>query len=415
MRAVPVRRLAPRLMASMAAVLALLVMAPAANATSQPTSTLRSPHPTSKSAVPLNTRLTTVAFLNSSRGYGVFNVVGNVTCADRVGLTTNAGATFTIPVQVISWRCAAAAPASELSFDNHGDGFLYGPELFITHDHGASWNPAPQHGEVLSVEALGDSIWMLETSRHVSSSAPSDSKVALRLLSSTNGGRTWSVLPTPSDAEARPANSGGSGWLVRINRTSAYLASSPAQRNGAGAHSTPLWMTTNSGATWSSRTIPCASFGTSMALSVAPGASLFDVCASEPSAGTQLKETVRSMNEGRTWQVRSMCHFSPTNVLRCTPGSQFSGYVSEIDAVSNRTLYLVGDRSSLMVSRNGGTSWSVDPPGLGGDSGGTSQAIFFSSSHGIVLGDNDQDNELPTLWSTTDGGAHWSVRVPQYK
>jgi photosystem II stability/assembly factor-like uncharacterized protein len=109
-----------------------------------------------------------------------------------------------------------------------------------------------------------------------------------------------------------------------------------------------------------------------------------------------------------------MCHFSSTNALRCTAGSQFSGYLGEIDAVSSSTVYLVGERSSLMVSRDGGITWTVVPPSLGGDAGGTFEVIFFSSSAGIVLGDNDLDNERPTLWSTTDSGAHWTVREPQY-
>jgi hypothetical protein len=380
------------------------------------TDATRSPNSTmaSRSAIPLNTRLTTVAFLNTLRGYGVFNVLGSVACSDRVGLTTNGGATFSPPVSVVSWPCAHDAPASALAFDDHGDGFFYGPKLFITHNNGATWSTSSQHGAVLSVEALGNSIWMLETTHAVSPSSSSNSKVALRLLSSTNGGRTWSELPTPRGAEVRRANAGGSGWLVRTSQTSAYLASSPANHLGVPQGSTPLWFTANAGNTWSSRTIPCAGFYPDMALSVAPDGTLFDVCAGEPSAGNQLKETLRSTNMGRTWTVRSKCHMSSANALRCTPGSQFSGYLGEIDAVSSRTVYLVGERSSLMVSRNGGISWTVVPPRLGGDAGGTVQAIFFTPSTGIVLGDNDRDNELPTLWSTTNSGAHWSVRKPQF-
>lgn len=369
----------------------------------------------SRSAIPLNTRLTTVAFLNSSRGYGVFNVLGTVMCSDRVGLTTDSGATFSTPEFVVSWPCAHIAPASAFAFDNHGDGFLYGPKLFITHDGGNTWSLSNQRGAVLSVEALGNSIWMLETSHSVPSSASSNSKVALRLLSSTNGGRTWSVLPTPQGAEARPANAGGSGWLVRVNQTSAYLASSPSTHLGVPVGSTPLWFTANSGVTWSSRTIPCAGFSPNMALSAAPDGTLFDVCAGEPGTGNQLKETLRSTNEGRSWMVRSMCHFSSTDAMRCTAGSQFSGYLGEIDAVSKSTVYLVGERSSLMVSRNGGITWKIVPPSLGGDAGGTFQVIFSSSSAGVVLGDNDLDNERPTLWSTTDSGAHWTVEEPKYK
>jgi photosystem II stability/assembly factor-like uncharacterized protein len=402
------------LVASAAAISIPLFISPAANSVA-----LDKAHPStlkmaSRTAIPLNTRLTTVALLSPSHGYGVFSVLGTVTCSDGVGLTNNGGSTFSTPVTVVSWPCAKSAPAGSLAFDDHGDGFFYGQKLFITHDGGVTWLPSSQPGSILSVEALGDSIWMLETSQPVSPSASSNSMVALRLVSSTNGGRTWTDLPIPQGAEVKPANAGGSGWLVRINQSSAYLASSPGIRSGVPAHTTPLWFTANAGATWSRRTIPCASFSPNMALSVAPDGTVFDVCAGEPSAGNQLKETVRSTNEGRSWRVRSMCHFSTTGGLHCTPRSQFSGYLGAIDAVSRSTVYLVGDRSTLMVSRDGGVTWKLVPPGLGSDAGGTTQVTFFSPAIGIVLGDSDQDNERPTLWNTSDSGAHWIARSPHY-
>jgi photosystem II stability/assembly factor-like uncharacterized protein len=95
-------------------------------------------------------------------------------------------------------------------------------------------------------------------------------------------------------------------------------------------------------------------------------------------------------------------------------GSQFSGYLGEIDAVSSSTVYLVGGRSALEVSRDGGIRWSAVPPGMGSTAGGTTQVIFFSPKKGVVLGDGDQENERSTLWSTSDGGAHWRTRVPVY-
>lgn len=363
--------------------------------------------------IPSNTELADVAFLSPTRGYGLFVVEGSVTCSDRVGATTNGGARFSLPVFVTSWRCANTPPARSLAFDDHGDGFLYGPRLLITHNSGATWTSSPQPGSILSVEVLGSSIWMLETSRPVPSPASNNSTNRLLLFDSSNGGRTWSTLPTPRPADVEPANAVGSGWLVRISPTSAYLAANPRVRNGRQVDATPLWFTSDSGATWFSRTIPCSSFNTNIALSVSPGGTLFDVCASEPSAGEQPKETLRSTNEGRTWHVRSMCHFSPA-AMQCTPGSQTGGYLGEIDAVSGSTVYLVGGRSSLDVSRDGGIKWMAVPPGLGSTAGGTSQVTFFTPSVGIVLGDGDQENERPTLWSTTDGGVRWSTRVPEY-
>jgi hypothetical protein len=395
-------------------VVALFGASPVASSVSREPAHAPTMDATDKTAIPRDTRLTTVAFVNASRGYGVFTVIGNETCSDRVGRTTNGGISFSRPVIAVSWPCSKPAPVSSLRFDDDGDGFLYGPRLFISHDNGTAWSQSRQQGEVMSIDAIGTSIWMLETTHLVASNTPADSTVSLRLLSSINGGRTWSVVPTPRAADVRPANGEGQGWLVRVSQTSAYVASSPAQRGGVPGHATPLWFTSNSGHSWSKRSIPCASFSTNVALAAAPNGTLVDACAGEPGAGNQIKETLRSTNEGRTWQVQSTCHFSAADGLRCTPGSQFSGYLGAIDAPSKNTVYLVGDRSSLMVSHNGGTTWKAVPPGLGGDAGGTSQVLFFSPTIGVVLGDNERDNELPTLWSTSDGGRHWTAREPQY-
>jgi photosystem II stability/assembly factor-like uncharacterized protein len=96
------------------------------------------------------------------------------------------------------------------------------------------------------------------------------------------------------------------------------------------------------------------------------------------------------------------------------PPSQLNGYLGAIDAVSKNTIFLVGGRSPLEVSRDGGTKWYAVPPGMGSTAGGTTSVTFFSPSKGIVLGDGDQENERPTLWSTSDGGVDWITRRPQF-
>jgi photosystem II stability/assembly factor-like uncharacterized protein len=407
MRIARTRRHLLVLATSLAVVILSLVTSSVAYSALPQSAQMHSTHDVARTAIPEDTQLTDVSFLNPSVGWGLFSVQGSVTCSDRVAITANGGSTFSTPVNVVSWRCANNAPVSSLTFDDNGDGFLYGEKLYVTHDGGVTWSHSDQPGPVLSVQAIGSSIWMLEMSRAAPSSVSNSTENPLRLLSSDNGGRTWSVLPMPAGAVARPANAEGTGWLVRVTKTSAYLASS----DGFEAHATPLWFTTDSGSTWSKRTVPCSSFDTDVALSVAPDGTVFDVCASEGGAGQQPKETVRSTNQGRSWQIRSRCDSSDEH---CTMGSQFSGYLGEIDAVSSSTVYLVGGRSALEVSRDGGIRWSAVPPGMGSTAGGTTQVIFFSPKKGVVLGDGDQENERSTLWSTSDGGAHWRTRVPVY-
>ena len=358
-------------------------------------------------------RLTAIAFFNPTKGFGVYTKQGGVSCQDLVSPTTDGGATFGPLVPVTSWNCDNNAPVRSLAFDDHGDGFLYGPDLMVTHDGGKTWAQSAQPGAVLTVEALGMSVWMVESGCPSTSSATA---CPLRLLESTDGGRTWSssssAPPSAIDNPYLGEGAQGQNWLVRISQSSAYLLSNPATNPTGQADSAPLWFTTNGGASWSSRSIPCGIDGMSTVLSIAPDGTLLAVCAAQPSAGIQLKSTLRSTNSGVTWTVQSLCTPpTPASASNCTTQPPSGGYLGGIDAVSPDTVFLFGNRSSLLVSHDGGAHWQAVQPLIGDGSGGTQQAVFFNSSDGVVLGDNENNNDVPTLWSTSDGGAHWIAVV----
>jgi photosystem II stability/assembly factor-like uncharacterized protein len=81
--------------------------------------------------------------------------------------------------------------------------------------------------------------------------------------------------------------------------------------------------------------------------------------------------------------------------------------------VTSRTTYLVGGRSSLLVTGDGGIHWQPVRPVIGDTGGGTRQVFFFSRRDGIALADDGRNNYLPTIWRTTDGGRHWSSVTPR--
>jgi photosystem II stability/assembly factor-like uncharacterized protein len=129
---------------------------------------------------------------------------------------------------------------------------------------------------------------------------------------------------------------------------------------------------------------------------------MMTVCASEPSVGEQPKTVLESTNGGRTWGLKT--------------GSDIeNGYVGSIDLLSARQAFLVGGRSSLLETNDGGSRWTAVEPLIGSTAGGTSEVSFLNGSHGLVLGNNDNDDERMTLWSTDDGGAHWNVVLPKAK
>jgi len=355
-------------------------------------------------------RLTKIAFLNSSVGYGLFIRQGTATCQAVVASTTDGGAVFGSLTAVTSWACPNAAPASQLAFDDHGDGFLYGPALFVTHDSGATWTQLPQAGVVLSVEALGSSVWAVETSCPTPSTF--QQPCPLRLLESTDGGRSWDTVPAPSTARSAGLATGQT-YLIRLTTGTAYLASNPPFTGEGSSATAPLWFTGNGGRTWSAREVDCGIGSLMDAISAAPDGTLVAVCASQPSAGSQPKSTVRSTNGGRTWTTTTPCPHSSSLTFGCTITQPLSfGYLGEIDAVTGATVFLVGGRSSLLVTHDGGVSWHVVHPVIGDTSDGSWDVSFFNRLDGVVLGSNPQDAEAVSIWSTSDGGTTWRSVVP---
>ncbi|MHB8319388.1 MAG: hypothetical protein ACYDEP_09215 [Acidimicrobiales bacterium] len=365
----------------------------------------------------VTTTLDRIAFFNPRQGYGLFDKrpSNSSSCQSFIAKTTDGGAHFTHLGTVDTWPCASSRSATSLAFDNHGDGFVYGPKLFVTHNGGVTWHPDAQPGTVTAVAAIGYSVWMVEGVCPSGVSSPATT-CPLQLLESSNGGRTWA--PSPSQPSGANASAGaltlepalGQSWLVRASSSAAYLLSNPTRTQNGSASSAPLWYTSNGGSSWTTEELPCGQGALSVALSLAPDGSLTAVCASEASAGAQPKSTSVSRDGGRTWAIHTPCFGSvPT---QCTNSSPLNfGYLGSIDSVSAGTTFLVGGRSELLVTRDGGKQWQPIEPLIGGTGSGTKQVIFFNGYDGVVLGVHSSTEE-PAIWSTTDIGFHWSKVVP---
>jgi photosystem II stability/assembly factor-like uncharacterized protein len=354
-------------------------------------------------------RLDAIAFTGPAAGYGVFTRQAAGRCQVLAGRTTDAGARFGALAPITSWPCGGTMPGSFLAADGHGDAFFYDPGLLVTHDGGRTWARDHQPGTVLAIATGGRSAWMVRADcpRH-------GGTCPLRLLESADGGRTWALAPAqPPGATVRavggqPAQGGAIGqtWLVRTGRSSAYVLSSPV------GDVAPMWFTADGGAAWSARQVRCGPIGAlSATLAAAPGGTLLAVCAGQPSAGFQEKSAGQSADGGRSWTVHTPC---PVSRMTCHRGTPLDfGYLGQIGAISAGTGFLVGDRSSLLVTSDGGAHWRAVEPPLGDTGGGTFQVIFVSRRDGFVLGDDSRNNEAPTIWRTTNGGAHWSGVAPR--
>jgi photosystem II stability/assembly factor-like uncharacterized protein len=351
-------------------------------------------------------RLTAIAFVSRANGYGMFTRQAGGRCQILAGRTTDGGARFGTLASVTTWPCGENPPVSFLAADGHGDAYLYDPKLFVSHDGGRTWAPGHRPGAVLAVATAARTAWMVRAN-----CPPHGQACELRVLQSANGGRTWAAAPaqptgaTVPEVGGQPGQEGALGqtWLVPIGRSSAYLLTGPADRAAA-----PMWFTADGGASWARRAVRCGMRALSVTLSAAPDGTLAAVCAAEPGAGFQAKSAARSTDGGRTWAVHPTC--LPGGCQHVTPLDD--GYLGQIDAVSASTVFLVGERSSLLVTTDGGAHWRVVRPLIGDTGGGTFGVVFVSPRDGFVLGDDLRNNERPTIWRTSDGGAHWSRVIP---
>ncbi len=351
-------------------------------------------------------RLTSIAFFNPTSGYGVFESGSAPVCDVAVAATSDGGATFAPPVPVTSWCTAGAS----LAFDDHGDGFLYSPTtdvVYVTHDAGRTWSPEHQSGEVLSVEALGSSVWMLTVACPATRTSSTAPVCRLTVRESTDGGRSWRT--SASQPRTSPPSLGGSagpGELIRLSQTAAYVLGSPRPLGNGQPSTVPLWYTDDGGATWTSRVLSCGMPAQSAFVSAAPTGMLYGDCGGEPGFGNQMKAVVASTDGGATWYHPNGCNrtpgLGPAAQRSCVTGFG-GGYVGGIVAVSSTTVFLYGNRLGIAKIFGGG--------GKAQYSTSIADVTFFSPAVGVAFG-LTQDDDGTDVWHTYNGGASWILLTP---
>jgi hypothetical protein len=355
-----------------------------------------------------------VALASSQRGEGLFESQVGAHCQALSGVTADGGAKFRSASVIARWNCNGLAPVSRIAADGAGHAFAYGPALFIASRAAGPWRKSTQDGTVLSVSAVGRSVWMLLARCRGAASKPDGCR--LHLVESVDGGRTWQAAKSEppgavtSGNASGPANEPAAGqtWLLRAGASAGYVVASPAVNSHGMPDSAAMWYTANDGASWSRRRVGCGIDALSVSLARSPGGALVGVCAEEPGAGFQAKTTVTSGNGGLTWMLHSGCLFRPG----CRD-PLYGGYLGQVAAISARAAYLVGDRSSLLVTTEGGRHWRAVKPLVGDPSGGTYQVTFLSRSVGLVLGQGGATSESVDVFRTSDAGRTWSQVVPR--
>jgi hypothetical protein len=360
---------------SSAAVPSTSASVPAPTTPAAATSTPAAPTPTASAhAVPAGFQPASVTFVSTTTGF----VLGIAPCATgtctTLVRTADGGHTWSLVATLPPAATAPSAAVSEVRFANAHDGWAFGPQLWSTHDGGASWHRITMSSAVSDVEAWGGVAYAVS---------------GAHLLRTASNADAWA--PVAGVAFGTPSSGlislhGKAGWVVADNT----------------ANKRTLFATAD-GVTWKALADPCAGLGTEWALAgVAPvsDTQLYLLCGGGAGAGSQQKRVMVSNDAG--------AHAAAT---AGTPpmGGIIGGGVDPIAAASADVVALSASSGASEVYRSAdaGHTWST--PLQQGDGGiGYYDLGFTTSTQGVVVYGRPGIAPSTQLLMTHDAGATWT-------
>ena len=354
--------------------------APAATAVSSPATNGQGQ---ARSAAPAGFAAASVTFVSLREGW----VLGSVPCASGlcpVLLRTQDGGRTWVAIPAPSSTVSTGPQTNgvrEVRFADANDGWVYGPELWSTHDGGAHWTQQTLPGDrpndpVQSLEVAAGTVHVLVLDVN---------NTRIRILSSPATHDAWTASTTTLPLGAGPVPQGqlvlqgSTGWAIEIDRTVV-----------GGAR--------RSGGAWTSWQPPCSSAGGFAALSAGTTTHLAAVC--DEGTWTGPAESVHlylSSNGGASFSR-----------IAQAIGTLNNGSADAVTISSTGTIVVAGSSGSaptglLLASFNGGGSWATV---YSGDSGIVADELgFTTASQGVAI----TDGAHPHLLMTYDGGHHWSA------
>lgn len=351
--------------------------APAATAVPSPGAVAQGP---SGSAAPAGFAAASVTFVSLREGW----VLGSVPCASGlcpVLLRTQDGGRTWVAIPAPSSTVSTGPQTNgvrEVRFADANDGWVYGPELWSTHDGGAHWTreDLPVRGSVEALETSAGAV-------HAVVFAENGGSNAVEIESSPAGRDSWTASPTTIPFGAGPVPQaqlvlqGTAGWILENDRT---IVGGARLTNGH----------------WSTWQPPCTGAGGPAVLAASSVSNLDAVCDEGIWTGTAVAvRAYRSSDGGATMQrigTAIPCSFnaqlaSPgpsTAVLGCSLSDGTDVLMATFDSAATWTIV---DRASK------GGSWN--------DVG------FTSPTQGVAV-EIDAAGKGGSLLMTFDGGHHWA-------
>lgn len=264
--------------------------------------------------------------------------------------------------------------------DDSGDG-----ALFVSTDAGRTWAPDPTRGggagvQTLSLAARGDTVIRAGYERQ-DPDCPDTGNCGDEIQVTTPGSHTWRTVVAPL-----PNGASQNAKVVWLNDHVVY-AGFFGQPDG-----TLLFRSRDGGQHWKAVPDPCrADHGGTTGLAAGVGDHLASVCEESSGPGAPTGVFLKaSTDDGTTWG-------------RWQLTSNANGIGHQIALTSSRMISVT--ENFVQTSTDGGATWhdveSVQP--------GFSPSLFLYGFDGSDVG-QVVDEHSNTMWTTSDGGAHWTRR-----
>jgi photosystem II stability/assembly factor-like uncharacterized protein len=247
--------------------------------------------------VPTGFRAQSATFVSTDQGW----VLGTAPCTKSpctsVVRTSNDGESWVgIPAptdELFDSQSGSTAPSgvNEIRFADNLNGWVYGPDLWSTHNGGATWvriTSGPGADRVVDLETSGGFVYV------VTAACTGQATVCPgELWRSADTTRAFKVVARLSLG----AEDGDAGPILAVHDSTGYLVTTTTSSAGG---SLALLVTTN-GTTWVSEPNPCPAQIDEFTVAPIDTVRAAMLCSGEGAAGSSTKEVLATSDGGQTW------------------------------------------------------------------------------------------------------------------
>jgi hypothetical protein len=363
-----------------------------------PPSTSRLSAAGSGQPVPPNFQPTSVTFVGPAIG-AVIGQAGNpghcatAYCTSLAG-TSDYGSTWYGVSAPKTGEPDGSFGVGRVRFLNTSDGWAFGPQLWVTHDGGATWTQENTGGQrVIGLETAGNRAFAVLAKCTGSGPDYAAKCTAVSLYTSGASSDQWQPVSGPVSGLGPPAGQETpvSASLV-LTGTQGYLLA-PSGELLTGPLTGGAWTVASDQAPCLPG-LPWPDGEPTGALLAANASGLVLVCtsATDTAANTQVKSIAESSNDGVTWSSHQ-----PVTAQGIATSVATQGQGSLVALATDTGIYL----------SSGGSDWQLaqgSPGGAAADEGGFSYVGMTTPLDGVAL---PADPGLHEVFITTDGGSTW--------